>query len=303
VEPDIKPPGLQVSVDLLNDQVNTTLSGQDKMGQLSIVVNGPAQQTLSSRDIATVGSYSDSLKRTSLGVGQYGTVIATWDTLSVSVPLNFYVIGNTRFSQYNVPYENQCPQDLELAWIINKIDLNAQRCDWREVTLSSEFVTQTSINGTGVSNAYGVLKSYGAGARNVCPLPPPASTDGSDTFFSVDTGGAPLTKVTGSCNKVLSDGSGSPNSLVNSNPMSGTLAAFPAPAGNSMYACSDQILMVDQHDNAEVRTIQDTCPACKGGYGASYGNTVAHIDTFNSSPACRPHDTTDYGNRVAIRLR
>ena len=70
-----------------------------------------------------------------------------------------------------------------------------------------------------------------------------------------------------------------------------------------VFACSDQILMIDQSNNYDLRSVQDACPNCSGGFGANWGNTVAHIDTFNSSQTCNPNDLGDYGNRVAIRLR
>ena len=62
--------------------------------------------------------------------------------------------------------------------------------------------------------------------------------------------------------------------------------------------------MIDQNDNYDMRSVQDSCPGCSAGFGPpAWGNTSAHIDTFNSSQTCNPKALGDYGNRVAIRLR
>ena len=297
-------PGLQITVDLLNDKVTTNLSGQNKTNDVSVKIIGPSQTTLAQHNDAIAGSsFNDSLQRTSLAVGQYGLVTATWGDASVSVPVNFYIIGNTRFSQYNFPYESQCSSNAQQAWIIYKIDSSAGgSCYYRSVSLGSRFMTQTVVNGTGVSNTNEILKSYDAGAKYICSPAPGGNKD--NTFFAVDAGGSSINKITGKCNTVLSDGTRQPNSLVNDNPLAGTLATSPAPAGiSSIYACSDQVLMIDQSNNYDLRTVQDTCPACNAGFGSEWGGTVAHIDTFNSAQTCNPNDLGDYGNRVAIRLR
>ena len=294
-------PELDVTVDIMKDTVTTTVTGQNKTDNLSVVIQDSNGQTTTLATHNNVGStsFSDSLKRTSLAVGQYGTVTATWGGLTKSVPVSFYVIGNTRFSQYNVPYESQCPANPQRAWIVYKIDSNY--CYYESALMGSQFISQTQKNGTGVSSGYGVLKAYYAGARNICS--PGANDDGSHTFFAVDTGGKSITKITGTCNKILSDGTGLTNPLVNNNPPAGTLATYPV---DSRYVCSDQIMMVDAgSDTYDLRMVQDSCPGCgPGSYGGTaWPGTVAHIDTFNSSETCNPSAIGDYGNRVAIRLR
>jgi hypothetical protein len=179
--------------------------------------------------------------------------------------------------------------------------MDSTRCYYKSGLLGSKFIIQTNTNGTGVSNSNGILKPYVTGAQNVCPLPEGASQ--TNTFFSVDAGGSPITKITGKCNSVLSDGTGLTNPLVNNNPPAGSLATDPG-SKNPPFTCSDQVLMVDQNDNYDLRSVQDSCPGCSGGFGPpTWGNTVAHIDTFNSSSTCNPTDLGDYGNRTAIRLR
>ncbi len=298
------PAGIQVKVDLLNDKVTTTLSGQSKIGTLSLMIKTASGQskTLSTHSSAQTGnSFSDSLQRMSLTAGQYGSVVATWDDVSVTVPVGFYVIGNTRFSQYNNPYDSQCSANPQPAWIVYKTDFPTGTCYYKSVSLGAAFISQTNINGTGVSSTNGILKAYSAGARSVCG--PAPRGNGQNTFFAVDSGGATISKIKGTCNSVLSDGTGLSNPLLNNNPPAGSLATFPG-SNNPPFACSDQVLMIDQNDNHDLRSLQDACPACNGGFGSpAWGNTTAHIDTFNSSQTCNPKALGDYGNRVAIRLR
>lgn len=310
------PPGIQVSVDLMAGTATTLLTGQNKAGQLTVTIQGGQQNqttTLGSHGTASAGaSFNDPLKRTTLPVGQYGSVVAVWDNTSVMVPVAFYVIGNTRFSQYNMPFESQCSANPQTAWIVFKMDFNANVCYYKAASLGSSFMSQTNVNGTGVSNSNQVLKSYASGARNVCPAAPRGYPTGIDTFFAVDTGGAPITKITGrgtfvdsggQHTYILSDATGFPNQYTNNNPPPGSLAKDP---NSTVLNFGDGILMVDQNDdpNPDMRVIEDLCPACSGGFGApNWPGTVAHIDTFNSSGTCSPAGVGDYGNRVAIRNR
>ncbi len=302
------PSGLQVTVDLANDRVCATPTTTQKPGSPTITLTNSSNNSYSlsqatpQNGTACSGSaLTYNLQRASLAAGQYGSVTATWDDINVTVPVSFNVIGNTRFSQYNVPYESQCSANPQPVWVVYEIA--GGYCYYQSAFMGSLFITQTAENGTGVSNAYGIVKGYAAGARNICY--PGASDNGSHTFFAVDAGGNTLTKITGTStchNTVLSDGTNSPNPLVNNNPPAGTLATDPA---DSRYACSDQIMMIDPgSDTYDLRTVQDSCPACSGGFGPpTWPGTVAHIDTFNSSETCNPNAVGDYGNRVAIRLR
>ncbi|MBV8864244.1 MAG: hypothetical protein JO210_02460 [Acidobacteriaceae bacterium] len=77
------------------------------------------------------------------------------------------------------------PNDELPKSVVYKIDANY--CYYKQASLGSQFVTQTTTNGTGVSAANGILKAYAAGAQNVCPLPVGGSK--TNTFFSVDVGG------------------------------------------------------------------------------------------------------------------
>ncbi len=71
------PPGIAVSVDLVNDKVSTQLTGQNKTATLSLMMKDASGNvtTLASHGNASGGNSfgSDSLNRTTLAVGQYGT--------------------------------------------------------------------------------------------------------------------------------------------------------------------------------------------------------------------------------------
>ena len=168
------PPGVSVTVDIMAGKITTQLSGQNKTSNLSISANSSqGQQTsLTSHASAQSGnSFSDAF-RLSLPVGQYGNVVATWDTTSVTVPVAFYVVGNTRLTQYNTPYEQNCHDSPQTAYVINKIDKAADGyCYWKVVQLGRQFVTQVITNGTGVIGTNEIVKAYNAGARNVCDIP------------------------------------------------------------------------------------------------------------------------------------
>lgn len=100
------------------------------------------------------------------GVGQYGSVVATSDSMTVTVPVTFYVIGNTRFSQYKFPYESQCPANPKLAWVVYKMDASPNgNCYYIPVSLGANVIAQTIRNGTKVSVDNEILKSYASRSK------------------------------------------------------------------------------------------------------------------------------------------
>ncbi len=310
------PPGITVTVDIMAGKVNTQLTGQ-KTSVLTIAIeNSQGQQVLSTPHASAQAgnSFSDSF-RTLLNVGQYGSVTATWDTSSVTVPASFYMIGLTHVTQYNTPYHSQCSSNQQPALIIDKMD--SQLCYYQDVMLGADFLAAagSNRNGTGVYDANGtntVLKTYYAGAMNICPLYP--GFDAAHTFFSVDMGGNPITKINGTNYQVvLSDGTGpgSGSALNNYNPPPGSLATDPnvTNAGSPpVYIWSDAILVVDQSDSNDsrgLRSVQDICPACAG-QGTQTSASHAHIDMYNgTSQSCSAGAVGDYGSGqwYAIRLR
>ena len=308
------PPGMAVTVDLNAGKIYVTLSGQNKAALLTNQISTSSNQStlLGSHSGASAGSsFADSLRRTSLPVGQYGSVTSTWDDITVTVPVSFYVLGNTRFSQYNIPNESQCSANPQQAWIIYAIDT---ACHYKSAMLGAQFIAQTNTNGTGISVSNQVLKGLnGLGSDYPCPSAPGGNTDGTNTFAAVDSGGVPITTITGagtftdsSAKKhhyVLSDATGFPNQFTNNNPRPGSLARDPK---STTLQFGDQILMVDSNDSPspDIRVIEDLCPVCNRGFGApDWPGTVAHIDSFNSSGTCSAVGVGDYGFRTAIRLR
>ena len=271
------PAGVQITnADIYGNDVAVVLTGPSASGTLNVTLQGPSPVQLGSQS-ATPGTYHFSFNRPNLPLGQYSAVQASWTVGSTtgtgSSSVAFNVIGLTRFSTYNTPYESQCSGGQSTAYLIT--DWNGPTCHWTTAQLNSNFMSQTTTNGTGVSLANGTLKAYGA--LPYCELPPGGTS--STTFYEVPS-------ITGSCNTTPSGG--------------GSIATFPFPSPSSFWNCSDQVLLVNgSNQNDSVKTVQDACPACSGGFGQTNG----HIDTYSSSMACGAHSLGDYGNFYGIRLR
>jgi hypothetical protein len=109
-----------------------------------------------------------------------------------------------------------------------------------------------------VSESNGILKPWKT--LQTCELPNGADQD--QAFFVVDTMGTPITKISGTCNSVLSDATGFPNSLTDNNPQAGSAATWPKPDSGPAFACGDQILLIDQNNNTDPlgpRAVEDWC--------------------------------------------
>ncbi len=316
------PPSVTLTLDLMAGKINTQLAGQ-KTADLTVNLNNTqGQQMLSpplTHSSAQDGnSFSDRF-RTSIQPGQqYGSVVATWDTTSVTVPVSFFTIGYTHFTQYNTPYQNDpsCSSTLQAAYIIYKMD--SQLCYYQQAMLPSTFIAAAGPgrNGTGVTATNTVLKAYAAGAAKVCP--PWDTLHPALTFFSVDSGGNPIQTITGAHSKVLSDATNGGSSLNKYNPLPGSLATDPCAtnagdprncttiASPPVYVWSDAVLLFDQSDSNDsrgLRSVQDLCDACK--YQATQSaNTYAHMDMYNGqNQSCNANAVGDYGYYYAIRLR
>ena len=288
-------------------KITTNLAG-NKTSNLTLAVNNSSGARTLSIPHGTVhtNSFNDSF-RTAIPAGQYGSVTATWDTTTVSVPVNFYTIGYTHFTQYNTPYQSACSGTSQPVSIIYRIDLNAQYCYYHNTTrLLSSFVSAVNQNGTGVNDTTGeVLKSYAAGAMNICP------TNGFpsiSTFFAVDAGGNPNIQVTGTHNTVLSDASGGGSAFNNYN--HGPVALLPTRpqqtevrlfmSGGTRYSCSTKTTTTIQGVSRSARYL---CPACSG-HATGSQSSPAHIDMYNGiSTSCSASAVGDYGYYNAIRVR
>ena len=301
-------PGISVTLDLMAGKITTHLAGQ-KAADLTVNLNNSQGTTMFSTPHTSAqggNSFSDGFRTLIQAGQQYGTVTASWDTTTLSVPVSFFTIGYTHFTQYNTPYHSSCSGTPQETSVVYKMD--AQNCYYRPVMLVPAFIDSVKLNGTGVYDANGantVLKSYAAGAMNVCP-----AGFASETFFAVDAGGNPIATITGTHNKVLSDATGTPSTLNKNNPQPGSLATDPSKTNSGSpltYLWADSILLFDSSDRNDargLRSVQDLCPACRGQATQQSSNSPAHIDMYNAtSSSCSARAVGDYGYYYAIRLR
>lgn len=173
-------------------------------------------------------------------------------------------------------------------------------CQVFTYTLNRLFISQTSLNGTGLSASVpnGFLHTFGKGPSptlwSVCKNSIPQGGNletgsGNGNIFVL------VPKVAGSCSRTLVNNA--------------TLATNPFPTALGTWQCDDPVMLFDPRNAADsVKLVEDGCPACSGGFGGdqqSDPNTVAHIDTYTSSPGCRAHDPSiaDYVNFYGIRIR
>lgn len=196
----------------------------------------------------------------------YSSVSATWNydpipaTATLNLTRQWRVFGLIRHSQYNAPYESACTGSNQTAWKFTA------GCTFTQIQLRSDFVSQTYINGTGVSLSNGILK-YSTSCSN---YPPGANAQNS--FLSVSN-------ITGACNTTLQGGV--------------SVATYPSPNVGNPYGCGDNILLVtSSNSNQAIKDAADYCPACSSGFNGTNG----HIDDFSSNQACTGNGVGDYGN-------
>jgi hypothetical protein len=290
--------------------VSATLSGQGKVGDLNITLNGSTGQSVSLGTLpkAQPMATAFTINRPSLPTGQYGSVTATWDQVSVNIPVFFWVFGNTYFSQYNTVYESKCNNGSATVWLATGKNADGT-CSWKQIQLDSKFYQQVNINGTGMSNSYGILKPW-VSLLSICPADQPGMltfTPGNDltdnVFFNFSTAITPIKTVTGSCNTVLSDATYTTSSINNNNPKTGSVAVYvpPTKTQSQEWTCKDQILLVDSNNNndsRDLRTAVDICPKC-----ADSTPQNPHIDMYSSSQACSARAVGPYGYFTAIKTK
>jgi hypothetical protein len=288
------PPGATLTTDIVNDLVQVLLSGQTKVGNLQVTLNGDLPRSLATVPAAGANLYKYSFGRAALPAGtHYTSVTATWDGTSVTAPVGsaggFKALGLYRFSQYNTPAESACGGKPTPVYIFE----NNQTCTyWYGVTLKSDFLQQVNLNGTGKSASFGLLKPYRTTllGKSWCALPPGGSMDidAGNTFVQVQV-------VDGSCNTAFQNGL--------------SLATNPDPNADptGQWQCGDSVLLVSPSNvNHSTRVAQDLCPACAGGFGGTkWPGTVGHIDSYNTLNFCKKNDPNniDLGNFYGIRLR
>ena len=281
----VNPSGLGISIwtaDVASDQITVALSGpQTATGTLTVTLQGPSTTTLAS-ETAGPGTHTYHFGRATLAAGQYTAVQAVWTVssyqLQAAKSVSFNVLGSTRFSTYNTPYESsECGGSPQWAYVFT--DWSGAYCYYRSTTLDSEFMSQTTLNGTGMSLLNGLLKA--ALAINECSYPAaygslPAGNQ-NNTYYLVPS-------VTGKCNKSLTDQT--------------SIATNPDPTTDisGKWQCKDSVLAVNNNNQqvGPIKQVLDLCPAC---------STPGHVDTYSSSQKCSAHDFSDYGTFQAIRLR
>jgi hypothetical protein len=166
------PPGLMLTSDIVNDQLQVTLSDTSKTADLQVRLSsasltfgyqGPGVDVVLVNQSGVSGrqsAYSFPIGRLNLPVHtQYGSMIATWGSLTVTVAPGFATLGSTRFSQYNTPTESACGTVTSPAFVFH----SDGTCSWTQGELNPKFMQQVTINGTGAAaNSYPVSATLDA---------------------------------------------------------------------------------------------------------------------------------------------
>lgn len=237
-------------------------------------VNSPTFRSTSSEGPGTIELEFD---RTEVRKAKYSELVVKWRTnpalegkLTPSKPWN--VLGNTRYSQYNVPHESACGATTGTYWIVDSLTT----CNFTPVTLRVKFATQVHTNGTGVSLSHGTLKAGAATSmRNgTCSQNFPPGSTLEQLFLPVDS-------VTGSCNIALA--------------ANRSLAVYKKLG----LKCNADVMLVNNANNTNfgARTREDTCPACNEGFNGTEG----HIDHFTDTAACSGNTVGDLGNYWTVQ--
>lgn len=265
------PPSVSVTTaDIVSDQIVVSLSPASSSGTLVVTAQGPSVSKSVFNGTRSGGQHSFSFGRATLPIGSYTSVTATWLGASGSRSVSFHALGVYRHSQYNTPSESACIGNQITAWVIGP------SCTFTQTTLRSDFASQVFTNGTGTSNAHGILK-YTTSCSNY-----PAGANSQNSSLQVPS-------VTGSCNVGLVGGQ--------------HVATFPNPnlaTSFPTWTCGDDLLYVTTGGaNQASKRVYDYCPACATGFGGTSG----HIDDYSSATACSSQAVGDYGNYMTIRLR
>jgi hypothetical protein len=260
------------SADLENNAVNVTLNGPSGLsGTLTVYADGQFGSASTTVSNATPGSRNVSFDRTTMPADTYTSISAVWqpdgaqDINDLTLSRSWGVLGLVRHSQYNVPHESACTGSSATAWVFTN------SCSFTQVTLKSDFISQTHTNGTGISNNYGTLHfdDYHTCSSGSYP----SGANSTNSFLQVAS-------ITGSCGNTLTAGD--------------SVATSPNPAVlGGFWVCQDNVLMVDGNNATyAVKHALDWCPICN----TQFGGTNGHIDDFSSSNSCSAHDVGDLGN-------
>ena len=188
-----------------------------------------------------------------------------------TISAEWTVLGEIRNSQYNTVHESKCSTTTSQFWKYNP------SCVFEKVNLRTNFASQTQVNGTGVSVAYGTLKAGTATANSLCTGKFPNGATRTNSFLTVS-------EITGSCNKLLTGGQ---DDAIYPNPASTKNGPPPYPCGDDLRYVA---LFSDQ--NTYLKKVEDYCPACSGGFNRTQG----HVDNYTSNQACSAHSVGDLGD-------
>lgn len=264
-----------VSADVTQDSIQIRLKPDGISGTLRLELDGEhtyliREQGRSGRD--TVYSETFNITSPNFVAGVYGVVKATW---KIGEKLSSYtkdypirMLGVYRHSQYNSPDESRCSGEPNDVYILSSH--NSCFNSYQEGTLKSDFISQVNINGSGISEDYGGIKSLAATrCSNETENRPEDATGGANGNSFVQ---AP---ITGSCGTTLSNSS---------------LARC---TNDTRLSCGDRIYIHTQ----SVKIIQDRCPACCGAPG------MQQLDNYTSTDTrCRPGEINDLGRFITIKI-
>jgi hypothetical protein len=268
-------PSINLSFDISSsqNQIKVTLVGTGKTANLNVKLSGGSSpEILNKANVGAGANQTYSFPRLKLPSGHYTQVVAQWDEIIVTIVSDVVVLGSTRFSQYNTPYESTCaPGTAVPVWVLS--DVSA--CTWTPLNVNPTFRVQTNINGTGFTAGNQLLLTYAVTSQSCSSSLPPGAV--------LDTGVRPwpgntyqvVPSVTGACGKTLYSGS--------------SVATYPGPHdANTQFSCSSKILVLDSAGNTNsIKAVQDRCPYVGCGVDAP------HIDTYTSAQACRPKAIDD----------
>lgn len=266
--------GVRISLpDQTTGQLTLTFTGEEGTASQAFpqLASGSARLRLDFEEIDP-GTYSSASAQCT---AEGGTVKSP----KLQIPDEWVYFGKVRYTQYNVPSESPCPAGSSAAWLVTP------QCEFTQIALKPQFISQAWINGTGLSDSYGILKNaaaVGLGDQSgpcAGDYPPGAvghGATGGNTFEVVKT-------VTGSCNIALTDNDS---------------AAFPSTSlsGVKRLACGDEVnLDAGAHGTEYTRTRADTCPVCSD--PSTFAGADGHVDSYSSNQTCQsgPGKLADLG--------
>ena len=262
------------SADVTQDKIGLTLSPGNLSGNLRLELIGPGITHTIRYVTRPSGTYNETFDIPNLPEKEFLTVRASWEISGAATlgTLNYHFrkLGTYRHSQYNVPRESACGGSASNVYIITL--LSGCFNNYVSTTLRSDLVSQTNINGTGISLNYGTLKALAATSCNSATQNRPPDAAGK-TFVQVSS-------ITGSCNTTLTSLS---LARCTNNPI-------------VPLACSDRICIKGLEG---IKTIADSCPAC-----CSWPEQK-QLDNFNAEKnVCQNQNGSiyDLGNFVTFKL-